>query len=97
MAQPSCASDILFCGVDFDQQLVWDTSKVTTMGATFRNTNAFNSQLAWDTSQVTHMYGTFQGAEAFNQPLAWDTTKVTNFADFRQCGALTQKNPACSN
>ena len=57
----------------------WDTSRVTTMRATFNGAKAFNQPIgSWDTSQVTDMTETFYQAEAFNQDIGgWDTSQVT--------------------
>ena len=37
----------------FDQPLVWDTSSLETLEATFYAAVNFNSELDWDTSKVT--------------------------------------------
>ena len=65
---------------NFNQPLVWDTSKVTNMAGTFEFAGAFNQPLDWDTSSVRALEKTFFGASTFNQPLAisrWDVSKVT--------------------
>ena len=46
----------------FNRQLVWDTSKVTNMAATFEFADKFNQPLAWDTSSVRALAYTFYGA-----------------------------------
>ena len=57
----------------FNQALVWDTSKVTSLHYTFNSAGAFNAPLDWDTSSVTNMASTFWDARAFDQQLEWDT------------------------
>ena len=79
----------------FNSELVWDTSKVTSMVHTFGLAYAFNQPLVWDTSKATSMQKTFELAYAFNQPLAWDTSKVAYFNNFGQCAALAPSNPNC--
>ena len=86
-----CISDRTFnIAHAFNSELVWDTSKVTSMWYTFENAIAFNKPLAWDTSQVTDMVGTFNGAEAFNQPgiSAWDVSKASLMTDMFAGSAL---------
>ena len=54
----------------------FDTSKVTTMHAMFRNTK-YNQDLAhFDTSNVIDLSYMFFGTTEFNQDLDWDTQKV---------------------
>ena len=47
----------MFFGTPFNQDLSgWDTSKVTTMFATFWNASSFNQDIGnWNTSKVTNM------------------------------------------
>jgi surface protein len=57
----------------------WDTSTITSMSETFRNTGTFNADISsWDTSNVTWMYGMFAHATLFNCDLSeWNTQNVT--------------------
>ena len=87
----------------FNSQLVWDTSKVTTMKSTFEDAKSFNQPLVWDTSKVTSMAQTFYGADGFSQDLAWDTSQVycpsnpncANFGAFGQCARLVPADGRC--
>ena len=56
------------------------TSKVTDMGALFRDKDSFNQDIgSWDTSSVTNMLTMFDQATAFNQNIGgWDTSSVNN-------------------
>ena len=54
----------------------FDTSKVTTMHAMFKNTK-FNQDLShFDTSNVIDLSYMFMNTREFNQDLDWDTQKV---------------------
>lgn len=56
----------------------WDTSRITSLNSTFRNTANFNRDISnWDVSNVTDMTQTFTQAAKFNQPIGkWNTAKV---------------------
>ena len=59
------------------------TTKVTYMGALFRNNTSFNTDISfWDTTAVTNMRLMFFGAIGFNQNIgSWDTSNVTNMEE----------------
>lgn len=60
----------------------WDTSKVTSLEATFKGCKAFNQPLTnWTTARVTSMKELFADCELFNQPVdQWDVRLVKSFA-----------------
>jgi hypothetical protein len=62
----------------FNQELNWNTSKVTKMEHMFHGAEKFNQELNWNTSKVTNMEHMFHSAEKFNKELYWNTSKVTN-------------------
>ena len=59
----------------------WDTSEVTSLKHTFKETT-FNGDLSkWDTSQVTSLAATFSSAASFNGDISkWDTSEVTSLS-----------------
>jgi len=67
---------------EFGHISTWDVSRVTNMGALFRDRRNFNDDVsAWDTSSVINMSDMFYGASSFNQAVgAWDTSSVTNMS-----------------
>ncbi|CAL6334516.1 unnamed protein product [Bathycoccus prasinos] len=71
----------------------WDTSRITSMQATFDGKSTFNGDISkWDTSRVETMSMMFRGASKFNQDISnWDTSQVKNmFAMFSSCEAFNQ-------
>ena len=54
----------------------WDTSRVTDMGATFKNRRTFDQAVGgWNVSKVVNFSDMFNGAQTFNQPIGmWDTS-----------------------
>ena len=71
----------------------WDTSRITSMEATFDGKSTFNGDISkWDTSRVETMSMMFRGASKFNQDISnWDTSQVNNmFAMFSSCEAFNQ-------
>ena len=71
----------------------WDTSRITSMEATFDGKSTFNGDISkWDTSRVETMSMMFRGASKFNQDISnWDTSQVKNmFAMFSSCEAFNQ-------
>ena len=73
----------------------WDTSRVTTLHATFANAEAFNQNLfVWNVSRVSSMRATFQNTKAFKKVLCWDASKVdTTIMFYLQEGGSV--NPNC--
>ncbi|MCE6959378.1 DUF285 domain-containing protein [Cereibacter sphaeroides] len=69
----------------------WDTSHVTNMAGTFRD-STFNRDISgWNTAEVTTMEELFYLNRSFNQPIgSWNVEKVVNFADtFAEADAFT--------
>lgn len=71
----------------------WDTSRVNTMFAMFRDAHDFNVPLEnWNTSNVENMSEMFNHAVSFNQPIgSWNTSNVTNMrAMFKRAVSFNQ-------
>jgi surface protein len=71
----------LFMNTSFNQPIgSWDTTKVMSMDAMFRNTISFNQPIgSWNVANVENMDGIFSHANSFNQPIgSWNTAKVLN-------------------
>ena len=64
----------------YAQDVLWDVSRVTTMGGMFAHATSFNMDLSnWDVSRVTGMTGMFFCATSFNADLCkWNVLRVTN-------------------
>jgi hypothetical protein len=80
---PSASNGWTYSGffpTNFNSELAWDTSSVTSMIGTFNGAKVFNKPLEWDTSKVRTMHNTFGNAANFNKPLEWDTSKVTDMS-----------------
>jgi surface protein len=62
----------------------WDTSKITTMNATFYQASGFNLDVSsWDVSKVVDFRNMFYGASSFNQDLSsWKPIGVGAVANF---------------
>jgi surface protein len=69
----------------FNQDLPWNTHKVTDMSSMFLAADAFNGDVsAWNTSSVQSMASMFKFASSFQgrfSLLTWDTSSVTNMSD----------------
>lgn len=84
----------LFEGLDFCGDIsMWNTSKVTSMEAMFKNCKDFNCDLSkWDISHVKSMDDIFNGCEKFNMPLySWEPFSL-RFATkmFYKCKSFDQ-------
>ena len=69
----------MFIGSAFNEAVgEWNTSKVTSMNATFKSASAFNQDIGgWDTSGVSDMTFMFTNAKSFDGDIgAWDTSAV---------------------
>lgn len=82
----------------FNQNINWNTIRVTDMSGTFQNAIVFNNGLAsgvvgnmsLNTSSVLNMSAMLNGATAFNQNIGdWNISLVTNFTLF-----MAAKTPA---
>ena len=70
-----------------------DLSRVTDMGAMFRDATVFTGNLSgWDVSRVTHMNGMFNGAAHFNGDISgWNVGNVVDMSHmFQSAGAFNQ-------
>jgi surface protein len=58
----------------------WDTSTITNMLATFRDTTSFDDNIEnWNVENVTTINSMFRGCTLYNQPLNnWNTSSVTD-------------------
>lgn len=76
--------DVLLWEMDWNGDIgYWDTSNVTSFGATFQDNDSFNADISgWDTSSAVQMGDMFGRAYSFNVDISgWDVSNVTQMSN----------------